>query len=108
MGDLLTMKLTTDIYMNYQMMEEKADRLEELANELYSVAEKSIGCYGENCDSWKGDSGDECRKKAKSTVKEITRMTNTNDIFEHNFIGHLFFLSKLYTKILKLIIKIPR
>lgn len=67
------MKLTTDIYMNYQMMEEKADRLEELANELYSVAEKSIGCYGENCDSWKGDSGDECRKKVIKLKNNIDK-----------------------------------
>ena len=88
MGDLLTMKSTNDIYMNYQVMQEKAERLEELANELRSVAEKSIGYYGEKRDSWKGDSADECRKKviklknnidrrASELQKAATRLRNT-------------------------------
>lgn len=66
-------KSTSDIYMNYREMEKKASRLEELASELRSVAENQVAYYGENRNAWRGDSGDECRKKVTKLKNNINK-----------------------------------
>lgn len=66
-------KTMNQIYMDYQAMEQKASRLEELAREIRSVAENQIeGCMN-NRGIWEGDSGDAFRQKVTRLNYKITR-----------------------------------
>lgn len=51
------------IYMDYQAMKQKADRLDELAAEIESLAGNRVDCHSSAIHSWKGDSGEMCRQK---------------------------------------------
>ncbi len=56
-------KTSDQIYINYQAVLQKADRLEELAGEIRSVTEQELSCFFSNRNIWSGDSGDIYRQK---------------------------------------------
>lgn len=66
-------KSTDHIYMDYQAMRQKADRLEELAGEMESIIENKIACYSSGSNSWKGDSGDACSQKMKKLENNLRK-----------------------------------
>lgn len=66
-------KGTGQIYMDYQAMRQKADRLDELAEELLSIAESEVGGCISARNAWQGDSGDVFREKATKLEKKIVK-----------------------------------
>lgn len=56
-------KTSEQIYIDYQAVRQKADRLEELANEIRSVTEQELSGFSSNRGMWSGDSGDAYRQK---------------------------------------------
>lgn len=66
-------KLSNEIYMDYRVMREKAQRLEELAAELRTVAQNQVGYYCGNLNFWKGDSGDICRQKLRKLENNLNK-----------------------------------
>lgn len=77
-------KSTNQIYMNYQAMRQRANRLEELAGELRNIANNEIACHISNRSSWIGDSGDVCREKlvklennVDKRAKELEKAANS-------------------------------
>ena len=66
-------KGTGQIYMDYQAMRQKADRLDELAEELLSIAESEVGGCISAQNAWQGDSGDVFREKAIKLEKKIEK-----------------------------------
>lgn len=66
-------KGTGQIYMDYQAMRQKADRLDELAQELLSIAENEIGSCMTAQNAWQGDSGDVFREKVMKLEKKLEK-----------------------------------
>lgn len=65
------MGLFKKIFIDYQAMRQKAAELEELADELKSIAQNQVACYAANKSFWQGDSGDACRQKLRKLEKNL-------------------------------------